>query len=49
MIDYIIPIIVGIALGLAIGYVIAKYLEKTKATKILRKYKKRSYFTFKRS
>ena len=40
MIDYIMPVIVGIALGLAIGYVIAKYLEKTKATKILRNTKK---------
>ncbi|NOR28254.1 MAG: ribonuclease Y [Lutibacter sp.] len=40
MIDYIIPIIGGIAIGLAIGYVVAKYLEKTKATKILRSTKR---------
>ncbi len=38
--DYIMPIIVGIAIGLAIGYIIAKFLEKTKATKILRNTKK---------
>ena len=40
MVDYIMPIIVGIAIGLAIGYIIAKFLEKTKATKILRNTKK---------
>lgn len=40
MIDYILPIIVGIAIGLAIGYIVAKYLEKTKATKILRNTKR---------
>ncbi|MCF6167996.1 ribonuclease Y [Lutibacter sp.] len=40
MIDYILPVIVGIAIGLAIGYIIAKALEKTKATKILRNTKK---------
>lgn len=40
MIEYIMPIIVGIGLGLAIGYVIAKTLEKTKATKILRNTRK---------
>jgi ribonuclease Y len=34
------PIIVGIAIGLAIGYVIAKMLEKTKATQILRNTRK---------
>ena len=40
MVEYIMPIIVGISIGLAIGYIVAKYLEKTKATKILRKTKK---------
>jgi ribonuclease Y len=40
MVEYIMPIIVGIAIGLAIGYIIAKSLEKTKATKILRNTKK---------
>ena len=40
MIDYIMPIIFGIAIGLAIGYVIAKMLEKTKATQILRNTRK---------
>ncbi|MFK5958865.1 MAG: ribonuclease Y [Lutibacter sp.] len=40
MIEYILPIIVGIAIGLAIGYIVAKYLEKTKATKILRNTKR---------
>ena len=40
MVEYIMPIIIGIALGLAIGYIIAKYLEKTKATKILRNTKR---------
>ncbi len=40
MVDYIMPIIVGIAIGLAIGYIIAKSLEKKKATKILRNTKK---------
>jgi ribonuclease Y len=40
MIDNILPIIVGIAIGLAIGYIVAKYLEKTKATKILRNTKR---------
>ncbi len=40
MIEYIMPIIVGIGIGLAIGYVIAKTLEKTKATKILRNTRK---------
>ncbi|PKP12725.1 MAG: ribonuclease Y [Bacteroidetes bacterium HGW-Bacteroidetes-3] len=38
--EYIMPIIVGIAIGLAIGYIIAKALEKTKATKILRNTRK---------
>ena len=38
--DYILPIIVGIAIGLTIGYIVAKYLEKTKATKILRNTKR---------
>lgn len=40
MIEYIMPIIVGIAIGLAIGYVIAKKLEKTKATQIIRNTRK---------
>jgi ribonuclease Y len=40
MMEYIMPIIVGIAIGLAIGYIIAKALEKTKATKILRNTRK---------
>ncbi|MBT8316626.1 MAG: ribonuclease Y [Lutibacter sp.] len=40
MMDYILPIIVGIAIGLTIGYIVAKYLEKTKATKILRNTKR---------
>lgn len=40
MVEYIMPIIVGIGIGLAIGYIIAKYLEKTKATKILRSTKR---------
>jgi len=40
MVEYIMPIIVGISIGLAIGYIVAKYLEKTKATKILRNTKK---------
>ncbi|WP_111707811.1 ribonuclease Y [Lutibacter citreus] len=40
MVEYIMPIIIGIGLGLAIGYVIAKSLEKKKATKILRNTKK---------
>jgi len=40
MIDYILPIIVGIAIGLAIGYIVAKYLEKSKATKVLRNTKR---------
>ncbi|WP_299527414.1 ribonuclease Y [uncultured Lutibacter sp.] len=40
MIEYIMPIIIGIAIGLAIGYIIAKFLEKTKATKILRNTKR---------
>tara|TARA_R110001583_G_scaffold77623_4_gene211244 strand:+ start:35268 stop:36836 length:1569 start_codon:yes stop_codon:yes gene_type:complete len=40
MVEYIVPIIIGIVIGLAIGYVIAKFLEKTKATKILRNTKK---------
>lgn len=40
--DYIMPIIVGIVIGLTIGYVIAKFLEKTKATKILRNTKKQA-------
>lgn len=40
MTEYIMPIIIGIGLGLAIGYVIAKMLEKTKATKILRNTRK---------
>jgi len=34
------PIIIGIGLGLAIGYIIAKLLEKKKATKILRNTRK---------
>ncbi len=34
--DYIIPIIIGVGIGLTIGYIIAKSLEKAKATKILR-------------
>jgi len=38
--EYIMPIIIGIAIGLAIGYIVAKYLEKTKATKILRNTKR---------
>ncbi|MBL4940015.1 MAG: ribonuclease Y [Lutibacter sp.] len=40
MVEYIMPIIIGIAIGLTIGYIIAKSLEKTKATKILRNTKK---------
>jgi len=38
--NYIMPILVGVAIGLAIGYIIAKFLEKSKATKILRNTKK---------
>jgi ribonuclease Y len=38
--EYILPTIVGIAIGLTIGYIVAKYLEKTKATKILRNTKR---------
>ncbi|SDW96332.1 ribonucrease Y [Lutibacter oricola] len=40
MVENIIPILIGIVIGLAIGYVIAKFLEKSKATKILRNTKK---------
>ena len=40
MVEYIMPIIIGIGLGLAIGYLIAKSLEKKKATKILRNTRK---------
>jgi len=40
MVEYIMPIIIGIGLGLAIGYIIAKLLEKKKATKILRNTRK---------
>lgn len=40
MIEYIMPIFVGITIGLAIGYVVAKTLEKSKATKILRNTRK---------
>ena len=40
MVENIVPIIIGIAIGLSIGYVIAKFLEKTKGTKILRNTKK---------
>ena len=40
MVEYIMPIIIGIVIGLAIGYIIAKSLEKKKATKILRNTKK---------
>ena len=40
MVEYIMPIIIGVAIGLTIGYIIAKSLEKTKATKILRNTKK---------
>lgn len=38
--EYIMPIIIGIVIGLGIGYVIAKFLEKSKASKILRNTKK---------
>jgi len=38
--NYILPIIIGVAIGLAIGYIIAKFLEKSKATKIIRNTKK---------
>ena len=38
--EYILPIIIGIGIGLAMGYVIAKFLEKSKASKILRNTKK---------
>jgi len=37
---YILPIVIGGALGLTIGYVIAKSLEKIKATKLLRNTRK---------
>jgi len=40
MVEYIMPIIVGIAIGLGIGYIIAKVVEKNKATKILRNTRK---------
>jgi len=40
MVENIVPIIIGIAIGLSIGYVVAKFLEKTKGTKILRNTKK---------
>jgi len=38
--NYILPVIIGIGLGLAIGYIIAKVVEKNKATKIIRNTKK---------
>ncbi len=38
--ENIVPIIIGIAIGLGIGYVIAKILEKSNATKIIKNTKK---------
>jgi ribonuclease Y len=38
--NYILPLIIGIGIGLAIGYIIAKVVEKNKATKIIRNTKK---------
>ncbi|WP_372745919.1 ribonuclease Y [Lutibacter sp.] len=38
--NYIVPIIIGIGIGLTIGYIIAKVLEKTKATQIIKNTKK---------
>lgn len=38
--DYILPIIIGIGIGLGIGYLIANFLEKKKATKILKSTRK---------
>ena len=38
--DLIMPIIVGIAIGLTIGYIIAKFIQKDKASKILRNTKR---------
>lgn len=38
--NYILPVIIGIGIGLAIGYIIAKVVEKNKATKIIRNTKK---------
>ncbi|MBI9041507.1 ribonuclease Y [Lutibacter sp.] len=38
--NYIVPIIIGIAIGLTIGYIVAKVLEKTKATQIIKNTKK---------
>jgi ribonuclease Y len=40
MVEYIMPIIIGIGIGLAIGYIVAKSLEKKKATRILRNTRK---------
>ncbi|WP_298366655.1 ribonuclease Y [uncultured Lutibacter sp.] len=40
MVESIMLIVIGIVIGLAIGYVVAKSLEKKKATKILRNTKK---------
>ncbi|MBG7628824.1 MAG: DUF3552 domain-containing protein, partial [Bacteroidetes bacterium] len=36
MVEYIMPILVGIGIGLAIGFIIAKVVEKKKATKIIK-------------
>jgi len=36
----ILPILLGIFIGIAIGYSIAKFLEKTKASKLIRNTKK---------
>ncbi|MDP3311885.1 ribonuclease Y [Lutibacter sp.] len=43
MIEYIMPITIGIAIGLAIGYVIAKFLEKSKSSKLIRQTKKEAF------
>ncbi|MDV7187478.1 ribonuclease Y [Lutibacter sp. TH_r2] len=40
MIEYGIPILIGIGIGLAIGYIIAKSLEKSKASKVLKNTRK---------
>jgi len=40
MVEYIMPILVGIGIGLAIGFIIAKVVEKSKATKIIKSTRK---------
>ena len=40
MVEYIMPILVGIGIGLAIGFIIAKFVEKSKATKIIKSTRK---------